>query len=232
MSDTSSTENNGTFFLQSCQSLQSKQTVQLYDSWAETYEQDSATMKYRAPNVALDFLNTNFSGSREDVRVLDVACGSGLLAKLMVELGFRLFVGVDGSKSMLEQAAKTGLYQDLRLALLGTEPLPVQPGLFDIVIIVGALDFGFVPVSVVRELCQAAKPGGYVCMMRGDHTGPAASIYKKDLEKELRLMENEGLWSLVGIKLTDRYMKEPPKVCERDESHYISGTVYLYKTAS
>lgn len=46
----------------------------------------------------------------------------------MIELGFRLFVGVDGSKGMLEQAANTCLYQDLRLALLGRQPLPAQPG--------------------------------------------------------------------------------------------------------
>lgn len=32
-------------------------------------------------------------------------------------------------------------------------------GAFDVVIMVGALDPGFAPVSVVRELCQAAKPG-------------------------------------------------------------------------
>ncbi len=46
----------------------------------------------------------------------------------MVEVGFRHFVGVDGSKGMLQQAAKTGLYQDLRLAVLGLEPLPAQSG--------------------------------------------------------------------------------------------------------
>lgn len=46
----------------------------------------------------------------------------------MVELGFRHFVGVDGSKGMLERAAETGLYQDLRLAVLGPQPLPAQAG--------------------------------------------------------------------------------------------------------
>lgn len=46
----------------------------------------------------------------------------------MAELGFRHFVGVDGSKGMLELAANTGFYQDLRLALLGTQPLPAQAG--------------------------------------------------------------------------------------------------------
>lgn len=32
-------------------------------------------------------------------------------------------------------------------------------GVFDVVVIAGALDAGFVPVSVVREMCHAAKPG-------------------------------------------------------------------------
>lgn len=38
-------------------------------------------------------------------------------------------------------------------------PLLLVLGTFDVVIIAGALDTGFVPVSVVRELCQATKPG-------------------------------------------------------------------------
>lgn len=108
----------------------------------------------------------------------------------MFDLGFRHFVGVDGSEGMLEKAEKTGLYQDLKLVLLGPQPLPVQtgvththlshthkyspvllvltegisvlvPDVFDVVTIVGALDAGFVPVSAVRELCRAAKPGNF-----------------------------------------------------------------------
>jgi len=47
----------------------------------------------------------------------------------MVELGFQHFLGVDGSRGMLDQAAKTGLYKELKLALLGTEPIPAQPGM-------------------------------------------------------------------------------------------------------
>ncbi|KAE8289383.1 hypothetical protein D5F01_LYC13272 [Larimichthys crocea] len=135
-----------------------QQTITFYDRWALTYNQDTTLINYRAIHHAVDFLNNHFSGNREEVQVLDVACGSGLAAELMVKLGFRLFVGVDGSKGMLEQAAQTGLYQDLKLALLGPEPLPAPPDTFDVVIMVGALDDGFAPVSVVRELCNAAKP--------------------------------------------------------------------------
>lgn len=46
----------------------------------------------------------------------------------MLELGFKHFVGVDGSQGMLDQAAKTGIYEELRLALLGAEPLPAKIG--------------------------------------------------------------------------------------------------------
>ncbi|XP_018534323.1 methyltransferase-like protein 27 isoform X2 [Lates calcarifer] len=232
MSDSSRTAEEARVAFQSCKSSDPRDRVQFYDSWAQNYEKDHNLMSYRSPHLAVNFLSENFSGSREEAQVLDVACGTGWVAKLMAELGFRHFVGVDGSKGMLELAAETGLYQDLRLALLGTQPLPAQTGVFDVVVIAGALDAGFVPVSVVREMCHAAKPGGFVCMVRGDHTGAPADKYKKDLERELQLMEEEGLWSLVGIKRVDRYMEDPHVNPERDDVQdkpYISGTVYLYQ---
>ncbi|XP_070691512.1 methyltransferase-like protein 27 isoform X4 [Pempheris klunzingeri] len=237
MSDSCRTEDDARAAFQSCKSPDPKDRVQFYDSWAENYEKDHSLMSYRAPDLAVNLLCDQFSGSPEEVLVLDVACGSGWVAKLMVERGFKHFMGVDGSKAMLELAAETGLYQDLRLALLGTEPLPAQTGMFDVVIIVGALDAGFVPVSVVRELCAAAKPGGFVCMARGDHRGKPVDGYKQDLELQLQLMEEEGLWSPAGLRQTDRYMEDPHLDRERvedvqPEERYISGTAYLYKKAS
>ncbi|CAB1422767.1 unnamed protein product [Pleuronectes platessa] len=223
--------------LQSCKSPQARDTAQFYNMWAKNYETDTSLMSYRAPHLAVDFLSENFTGSPGDVLVLDVACGTGWVAKLMFELGFRHFVGVDSSKGMLEQAAETGLYQDLKLALLGTDPLPAQTGAFHVVIIVGGLCAGFAPVSVVRELCQAAKPGALVCIARGNHTETQAQQYKEDLERELQLMEDEGLWSRVGLKQADKYMRSLNLSPDRDEDNvtekpFISGTIYLYKKSS
>lgn len=42
--------------------------------------------------------------------------------------GFRCLHGVDGSAGMLERARSTGLYQELRLCVLGREPLPAPAG--------------------------------------------------------------------------------------------------------
>ncbi|CAJ1071647.1 methyltransferase-like protein 27 [Xyrichtys novacula] len=158
MSSSSRSSEDVKALLQSSTMTNPQLTVDFYNSWSETYEQDCETICYRAPHLVVDVLNANFSGSREGVQVLDVACGTGLVAKLMSAHGFKHFVGVDGSEKMLKLAAETGLYQDLRLAVLGTEPLPTKTGVFDVVIVVGGLGPGCIPVHVVRELCDAAKP--------------------------------------------------------------------------
>lgn len=46
----------------------------------------------------------------------------------MKKRGFAHFVGVDGSKTMLEEALKTGLYQDLKQCILGEQLIPVERG--------------------------------------------------------------------------------------------------------
>ncbi|XP_062340927.1 methyltransferase-like protein 27 [Osmerus eperlanus] len=197
--------------------------VGFYDTWADNYDQDVGILDYRAPNLAANCLSCSFHGDREEAVVLDVACGTGLVAKQMKKMGFGHFVGVDGSKGMLELASNTGLYQDLRHCMLGVESLPVQSGSFDLVVIVGALSVGQVPVVVVRELCQAAKPGGYVCMTtRGNHDNVD---YKASLEHELDLMEVEGLWCRVMVTEVENW----ERAVSDQEDGYIPGAVYLYQ---
>lgn len=46
----------------------------------------------------------------------------------MKKHGFRHFVGLDGSKNMLELAKNTGHYVDVKQCMLGDDELPVQWG--------------------------------------------------------------------------------------------------------
>ncbi|XP_020491195.3 methyltransferase-like protein 27 isoform X3 [Labrus bergylta] len=198
--------------------------ISFYDSWAENYEQDLVVLDYRAPGLAANMISSHYSGDREAALVLDVACGSGLMAKQMKKLGFGHFVGVDGSKSMMKVAEQSELYQDLKQCMLGEEPLPVQwAGLFDIVVITGALSDGQVPVSVVRELCRSTKQGGYICMTtRSNHDN---LVYKAALECELEQMEEQGLWSSVEVTEVEKWERG---VSDKEDG-YIPGVVYLYK---
>ncbi|XP_070773914.1 methyltransferase-like protein 27 [Enoplosus armatus] len=204
-------------------STTSEEKVNFYNSWAKNYEQDVAVLDYRAPSLAANSISSHFHGDREAAVVLDVACGTGLVAKQMKRHGFGHFVGIDGSKTMLELARESGLYQDLKQSMLGEEPLSVQWGLFDVVVIVGALSFGQVSVKWVRELCKSTKPGGYVCMTTRSNRDNVE--YKAALERELKQMEEEGLWTCVEVAEVEDW----ERAVSEQEDGYISGAVYLYK---
>ncbi|KAJ0061577.1 hypothetical protein NL108_005745, partial [Boleophthalmus pectinirostris] len=119
---------------------------------------DVSVLEYTAPDFAAKTVSSHFTGDRNTAMVLDVACGTGLVAKQLQSHGFGNFVGIDGSRAMLEMAKNTTLYQDLKLCMLGSQPLPFEHGVFDVVVIVGALSDGNVPAKVVRELCMVTKP--------------------------------------------------------------------------
>ncbi|KAA8586822.1 methyltransferase-like protein 27 isoform X2 [Etheostoma spectabile] len=205
------------------ESTTSVEKVNFYNSWAENYDQDVAVLDYRAPSLAANIISSHFSSDREAAVVLDVACGTGLVAKQMKRHGFGHFMGIDGSEAMLKLARESGLYQDLKQSLLGEGPLPVQWGLFDVVMIVGALSVGHVPVRVVRELCESTKPGGYICMTtRSNHDNVE---YKAALERELKQMEDEGLWTCVEVAEVEDW----ERAVSQQEDGYIAGAVYLYK---
>ncbi|XP_029375997.1 methyltransferase-like protein 27 isoform X2 [Echeneis naucrates] len=216
-------ENVKTLILSAHKNTTSRDKVNFYNSWADNYDQDVALLDYRAPSLAANIISCHFTGDREAAVVLDVACGTGLVAKQLKQFGFGHFVGIDGSEAMLKLARDSRLYQDLKQSLLGEGTLPVQCDSFDVVVIVGALSDGQVPVAVIRELCKSTKPGGYVCMTtRSNHDNLE---YKSALELELKQMEEEGLWSCV--QATD--VEDWERAVSEQEDGYISGSVYLYK---
>ncbi|KAM9059277.1 methyltransferase-like protein 27 isoform 1-T1 [Megaptera novaeangliae] len=133
--------------------------LHFYDQWAPDYDQDVAGLQYRAPRLAVDCLTQALPGPPHAALILDVACGTGLVAAELQARGFLQLHGVDGSPGMLEQARARGLYQHLSLCTLGQEPLPSSEGTYDAVLTVGALSDGHVPCSAVPELLRVTKPG-------------------------------------------------------------------------
>ncbi|XP_026639446.1 methyltransferase-like protein 27 isoform X2 [Microtus ochrogaster] len=102
--------------------------LRFYDDWAPEYDKDVAALKYRAPCLAVDCLSRALPGPPQDALILDVACGTGLVAVELQARGFLQVQGVDGSPEMLKQAQARGLYHHLSLCTLGQEPLPSSKG--------------------------------------------------------------------------------------------------------
>uniref|UniRef100_G3R820 Methyltransferase like 27 n=1 Tax=Gorilla gorilla gorilla TaxID=9595 RepID=G3R820_GORGO len=163
------------------------QKLHFYDRWARDYDQVNSSG--RAPRLAVDCLTQALPGPPHSALILDVACGTGLVAAELRAPGFLQLHGVDGR--MLEQARAPGLYQHLSLCTLGQEPLPSPEGTFDAVLIVGALSDGQVPCNAIPEL-RVTKPGGLVCLTT--RTNSSNLQYKEALEATLDRLEQAGMW--------------------------------------
>ncbi|KAM6155850.1 methyltransferase-like protein 27 [Rhynchocyon petersi] len=205
--------------------------LQFYDVWAPDYDQDVAALQYRAPSLAVDCLTQALSGPPHTTLILDVACGTGLVAAELQSRGFHQLHGVDGSPGMLDKARARGLYQSLSLCTLGLEPLPKPEGTFDAVLMVGALSDGQVPCSAVPELLRVTKPGGLVCLTT--RTNPSNLRFKEALETTLDRLEQAGAWERLVAWPVDRWelatSEHEVAPGTSAQEGFISGIIYLYR---
>ncbi|NXN98557.1 MET27 protein, partial [Rhinopomastus cyanomelas] len=201
--------------------------LRLYDGWADRYEQDVAALEYRAPHLAAASLAFVFPAPPAGARLLDVACGTGLVARELHRRGFCHLHGVDGSEGMLEKARGTGLYRQLWRCELGREPLPAPAEHYDAVTMVGALGEGQVPSMAVPELLRVTKPGGFLCMTT--RSNPSNLRYKAELEATLEELERQGAWQKVLAQEVEYWEKATSKEESTQGTGYISGVVYLYQ---
>ncbi|XP_033620785.1 methyltransferase-like protein 27 isoform X1 [Fukomys damarensis] len=205
--------------------------LQFYDHWAPNYDQDVAALQYRAPSLAVDCLTQALPPLPHTALILDVACGTGLVAAELQARGFLQLHGVDGSPKMLEQARIRGLYRQLSLCTLGQEPLPSPEEAFDAVLMVGALSDGQVPCTAIPELLRVTKPGGLVCLTT--RTNPSNLRYKETLEATLDRLERDGAWARLVAQPVDCWelatstLEVVPGTCAKDG--FISGIIYLYR---
>ncbi|NWT96038.1 MET27 protein, partial [Urocynchramus pylzowi] len=188
--------------------------LRLYDGWAARYEQVPGTQRERERRGAV--------GVPADRRVPTGCGGSGLHRR-----GFRCLHGVDGSAGMLERARSTGLYQELRLCVLGREPLPAPAEHYDAVTLVGALGEGQVPSTVLPELLRVTKPGGFLCLTT--RSNPSNLRYKAELEAALGQLEQSGAWQKLLAQEVEYWERATTEEESTQGTGYISGVVYIYQ---
>lgn len=104
-------------------------------------------------------------------RVLDVACGTGLLLQAIIKrVPEGEVYGVDASADMLAQAASTlKQYPQVQLQQASVRPderagLPYAPETFDLITCTNALHDMLEPVEVLRGLHQLLVPAGQLVL--------------------------------------------------------------------
>lgn len=103
----------------------------------------------------------NFDIKIANKRILDLACGTGVLSRFLQNSGADV-VGVDASKELLEQAKK---HQSQIKYLQGTaEQIPMDDASFDMVTILRAWHW-FDPVQASKEIARVLKPNGQLLII-------------------------------------------------------------------
>lgn len=143
--------------------MMSESGFQLTDAGPGAYE------RYMVPahceRRAQDLLDRVGVGPRE--RVLDVACGTGIVSRLAArrvgDLG--RVVGVEFNPAMLEVARQVSAYYDPIEYLEGdASALPVADRTFDVVVCQHAIMFFPDREASVREMHRSLRPGGRVAV--------------------------------------------------------------------
>jgi ubiquinone/menaquinone biosynthesis C-methylase UbiE len=130
-----------------------------YRAWAPRY--DRAFRRYSEVTLAkaIDLLGTPFPR-----RVLDLACGTGLLTESILRRAPSVHViGVDLSEDMLAHArARVAAFKgsDVQLLVGRAERLPLAGGSVDAIVIANAFHLVHDPDAALHECRRALCPGG------------------------------------------------------------------------
>jgi SAM-dependent methyltransferase len=96
-------------------------------------------------------------------RVLDVGCGGGFAMLLAARRGAAVS-GIDAAPALLDIARER--IPDSSLAVADLEdPLPFDPGSFDVVTAFNSVQYAADPVAALKNMSQVAAPGGLVSVV-------------------------------------------------------------------
>ena len=133
----------------------SEDKEQTYDQWAATYESDLVNdMEYVAHKHAAKLFIEYVKDF--DARVLDVACGTGLVGEELKNAGYRSVDGTDFSAEMLRVSSKRGVYQNVFKHDF-TQPLAL-PAKYDALICVGLFAFNEPKITDLIHVIHTVKP--------------------------------------------------------------------------
>jgi predicted TPR repeat methyltransferase len=187
-----------------------------YDRIAESY--DTVLIdehQWRTPEIIAGIAAWLLPRS---ARILDAACGTGLVGACLKRFGFAEVHGLDMSAGMLAVSERKHAYRALTMGELGG-PLPYRSEEFDAVTVSGAFTPNHAPPESLDELLRVTRPGGYVIFSLRSDDPPAG------FAAAISALTASGRWKLLhqGAEFQSMPLVEP-RVHTRMYVWVASGT--------
>ena len=135
----------------------------LFAPLGPTYDRYAALLSLGQDPRWRRFLVSRVDAQPQDT-VLDVATGTGAVARELVRQKRCRVVGVDQSPEMLAEA-RNRLGPDVRLVEARAERLPFEDGSFDALTFTYLLRYVEDPAATLRELARVVRPGGTIASL-------------------------------------------------------------------
>ena len=132
--------------------------IKLYKVWASSYDDDFAKKNdYRSPVLISNYYDKY--SNKNDVPVLDVGAGTGLIAEVMNKKNTIDIDAIDISPEMLESAKSKNCYNQLIEADL-TKNLDIDNNYYGAIVSAGTFTHGHIGPNALDELLRVTKPSG------------------------------------------------------------------------
>ena len=162
---------------------------EVYEAWAPSYENDLVDgYGYTAHRIAVAAM----AAARPDrsASILDIGCGTGLVAMELAARGFTTIDGLDASPRMLDKARAKGVYRDLIEGDV-RRPDVIGSGCYDAAIAVGVFGGGHVGPEDLECFARPVRKGGAIVLYANGIPWVA-----DDYPSHLRRLEEEGVWTV------------------------------------
>ena len=169
---------------------------EVYEAWAPTYEGDLVEgYGYTAHRIAAEAMALACPG--RDARILDIGCGTGLVAEELAARGFSNIDGFDASPRMLVEAKTKGAYRRL---LEGDvrDPEAIEAERYDAVIAVGVFGGGHVGPEDLEYFARPVRTGGAIVLYAN-----GIPFVEDDYPSHLRRLEENGVWTVERTEETN-----------------------------
>ena len=104
--------------------------------------------------------------SKNEMKIIDVGAGTGLLGVQLHELGYTSLTAVDISAEMLNEARKKNVYKKFICAFLSDQRIPeIGTGEYDALICAGTLVKGHARSSAFVEMIRIVRIGKSFCLV-------------------------------------------------------------------